>query len=174
MVSNTRYGEQESACILTDPMTHLTCDLIEVAFVRNRGVGQVPSTLLTTNALPGPSIDTTTTEKGSFKLPDARSLHRYRFSNLIPLNHGARRSVIQRRRGTCAFEKTHKKKTARGRTSQFSELRREAKKGNWMNGGAAGRRGPCFGGGGPVDEAARCEMDEFGFIRPLHARARGV
>lgn len=112
MVSNTRYGEQESACILTDPMTHLTCDLIEVAFVRNRGVGQVPSTLLTTNALPGPSIDTTTTEKGSFKLPDARSLHRYRFSNLIPLNHGARRSVIQRRRGTCAFEKTHKKKNS--------------------------------------------------------------
>jgi len=26
-------------------------------------------------------------------------------------------------------------------------------------------------GGRPVDEAARCEMDEFGFIRPSHTHA---
>ena len=59
--------------------------------------------------------------------------------------------AIQHRGGTTAFEKKKKRKeieiensAPRGRASRFSELRQEARKGNWRTG--AGKRDPHFGG----------------------------
>jgi len=101
-------------------MIHLTRDSIDNG-VRPSAigvVGQIPSMLLS-----GPSINTTTTEQSSFKPIDARNPPLSILSNFIPLYHGARCSVIQRRRGTGAFEKKRKNRMKQRHEGELRSFR---------------------------------------------------